>query len=189
MSGPEANFPSAPINLVPSLQAVVESADLEPAKLVVGLKGIRKGQVELADRHTVIVSDGNKIGTWIAPSLAELFRGDQLPPADLEHYPPEYVPYFFFIESQFLALCQAIGDRTDQEMEEIYSNLRRRPDGRSLGISHDFIWQVLALLLGKHVLSAAEFEGLIGALLGSARRWGLRPVSRFYVGYLKNELD
>jgi hypothetical protein len=69
-------------------------------------------------------------------------------------------------------------------MEEIYSMLRRRPDGRSLGAVHDFLWQVAALLLGIHVLSAAEFETLIGALGRSTRKWGLRPVSRNYVAYL-----
>ena len=65
-----------------------------------------------------------------------------------------------------------------------YSMLRRRPDGRSLGAVHDFLWQVTALLLGTQILSAAEFEALIGALVRSTRKWGLRPVSRNYVAYL-----
>jgi hypothetical protein len=66
--------------------------------------------------------------------------------------------------------------------------LRRRPDGRSLGAVHDFLWQVTALLLGTQALSAAEFEALIGALERSTRKWGLRPVSRNYVGYLHRTL-
>jgi hypothetical protein len=74
------------------------------------------------------------------PTLRELFRGNRAPPPDMDHYPPEYTPLFYFIETHFLTLCDARGDRTDQEMEEIYFMLRRRPEGRSLGASHDFMW-------------------------------------------------
>jgi hypothetical protein len=107
----------------------------------------------------------------------------------MDHYPEEYSPHFYFIEHHVLALCDAMGDRTDQEMEEIYSMLRRRPDGRSLGAVHDVVWQVAALLLGTQVLSAAEFEALIGALERSTRRWALRPVSRNYVAFLRKTFE
>jgi hypothetical protein len=74
-------------------------------------------------------------------------------------------------------------------MEGIYSMLRRRPDGRSLGAVHDFLWQVAALLLGTRRLSGAEFEALVGALERSTRKWAMRPVSRFYVAYLHETLE
>jgi hypothetical protein len=121
---------------------------------------------------------------WQVPALSDLFRGSRTPPPDMDHYPEEYTPHFFFIENHVLTVCEAKGDRTDQELEEIYAMLRRRPDGRSLGAVHDFLWQVSALLLGTQVLSAAEFEALVGTLEHSARKWALRPVSRFYVAYL-----
>jgi len=73
-------------------------------------------------------------------------------------------------------------------MEEIYSALRRRPDGRSLGPMHDFLWQVAALTLGMHEVSAAEFEAIFGQLERSVREWALRPVSRNYVDYLRSSL-
>jgi hypothetical protein len=101
----------------------------------------------------------------------------------------EYAPHFFFIEKHVLSICDVIGDRTDQEMEEIYSMFRRRPDGRSLGAVHDFFWQVAALLLGTQALSAAEFEAVFGTLERSARKWGLRPISRFYAAYLHQSFD
>ena len=81
-----------------------------------------------------------------------------------------------------------MGDRSDQELEEVYSMLRRRPDGRSLGAVHDFLWQVSALLLGSYPLSEAQFEAITGQLERSVRNWALRPVSRFYVGYLRKAL-
>jgi hypothetical protein len=70
-------------------------------------------------------------------------------------------------------------------MEEVYAALRRRPDGRSLGMVHDFLWQISALLPGRYALSQAEFEALIGALVRSTRKWSQRPVSRNYVDYLR----
>ena len=143
-----------------------------------------RGNIRVQDKHFVPVYDGKKMARWQVPALPELFRGNRTPPPDMDHYPDEYTPHFLFIENHVLTVCQAKGDRTDQEMEEIYSMLRRRPDGRSLGTVHDFLWQVTALLLGTQVLCATEFEALIGALERSTRKWGLRPVSRNYVAYL-----
>jgi hypothetical protein len=173
-------------SFVPSLQEVVQAAGLDPQKLSVALEVDDRKHVLLLDKHSVSVWDGRKMAAWAVPSLRELFRGGQQPPPDMDHYPKEYCEHFFFIETQLLTLCDAVGDRTDQELEEIYSTLRRRPDGRSLGVVHDFLWQVAALLLGSRVFSEAEFEALIGALLRSTRKWGLRPISRNYVNYLRN---
>ena len=88
-----------------------------------------------------------------------------------------------------LTVCDAQGDPTDQEMEEIYSQIRRRPDGRSLGPVHDFLFQVSALTLGMHVLSQAEFEAIFGLLARSTRRWQERPVSRNYLSHLRSNLS
>ena len=177
------------VDLFPTLRSVVESEGLKPDKLNVGLATDDRGNIGVKDRHLIPVFDGEKIAPWHVPTLAELFRGSQKPPPDMDHYPEEYAPHFFFIESHVLTLCAAKSDRTDQEMEEIYTMFRRRPDGRSLGAVHDFLWQVAALLLGIQVLSGAEFEALFGALERSTRKWALRPVSRFYVAYLHQSFD
>jgi hypothetical protein len=50
------------------------------------------------------------------------------------------------------------------------------------------MWQVAALLLGMHVLSEAEFLAIFAALERSTRKWGLRPVSRNYVAYVRKSL-
>ncbi len=172
--------------LVPSLEEVVRVHGTDPRKLTVSLEADSHKHDRLRDKHKVCLWDGQKMTAWNVASLRELFRGDRKPPADMDHYPEAYREHFFFIETQLLTLCDAMGDRTDQELEEIYAALRRRPDGRSLGVAHDFLWQVAALLLGTHILSEAEYEALIGPLLGSARKWGLRPISRNYVAYLRN---
>jgi hypothetical protein len=175
-------------DLVPSLRDAVQGASLNPDKIAVALECDGGKILRIPDKHRVLVSDGTARAPWQAAMLRELFRGDRKPPADIDHYPEAYTPYFFFIEAQVITLCDTIGDRTDQELEEIFFALRRRPDGRSLGPVHDFLWQVCALLLGRYVLSEAEFEGIIGALLGSTRKWGLKPVSRNYLDYIRSTL-
>lgn len=177
------------VDLLASLGAAVKDARLDSENLTVALPSGRPGQVEVGDRHSILVYDGTNFATWLVPSLRDLLRGDRQPPADMDHYPKEYCPYFYFLEKHFLTFCAGCGDRTDQETEEIYSALRRRPDGRSLGKAHDFMWQVAALLLGTNVLSEAEFDAFLGALVRSTRRWAQRPVSRNYAAYLRNTLE
>ena len=176
-------------DLAPALRQLVEAEGLNPDKLIVALETDDRHNIRVLDRHAVPVTDGTKLVRWQVTALGDLFRGSRTPPPDMDHYPEEYTPHFFFIENHVLTVCEAKGDRTDQEMEEIYSMLRRRPEGRSLGAVHDFLWQVSALLLGTQVLSATEFEALVGALERSTRKWGLRPVSRFYAAYLHQSFD
>jgi len=176
------------LDLVPSLEILVKKSGLNPDKLTVALEADGQGNIRVGDKHSIPVTDGTKMTRWDVPALAALFRGDKLPPKDMDHYPPEYVAHFFFIENHVLTLCRGGKDQTDQEMEEIYAALRRRPDGRSLGAAHDFLWQVAALLLGRHVVSAAEYEAIFATLNHSTRKWAVRPVSRNYVVFLRQTL-
>ena len=180
-----ADVLAANLDLAPALRSLVESEGLDGKNLSVALKADSQGHVQIQDRQSIPIYDGRKGAIWTVPSVRELFRGDKQPPADISHYPPEYVPYFFFIENHLLTYGDAIGDPSDQEFEEAYSTLRRRPDGKSLGVLHNFVWQVAAALLSTHVLSAAEFDGIFGALTASARKWGVWPISRNYMAYLR----
>jgi hypothetical protein len=89
-----------------------------------------------------------------------------------------------FIETPLLSLSDVLGAPTDRQMEEVYSNLRRRPDGRSLGFWHDALWQICALLLAMRPLSNAEFEAYLGRLERSTRSMQIGPVSRNYLHVL-----
>jgi len=153
-----------------------------------------EGRIRLSDRKSVRVFDGERLAHWSVPSLRELWRGKQLPPVKLDRYPRDYCGYFYFLEKHLLNLSDArsandtLGDLTDQEIEDVYSALRRRPDGRSLGSTHDFLWQVSALMLGTRAISPAQFEAILGQLEHSVRRWALRPVSRYYVQFLREQI-
>jgi hypothetical protein len=174
--------------LVPSLQTLVEMEGLNPEKLTVPLEANGGGDVRVNQRHVVPVFDGKKMALWPAPPLREMFRGSKPAPPDVDRYPLGYRVHFFFIESHVLTLGDSNGDRSDQEMKEVYSALRRRPDGRSLGVVHDFLWQVSAVLLGSYPLSEAEFDALFGQLARSTRRWAINPISRNYMAYLRRTL-
>jgi hypothetical protein len=177
-----------PFDPVAALQALVATHGLNTGKLSVALEADRQGSVRVCQKHLVPVTDGAKIVPWEVSSLAALWRGDGVPPDDIGPYPASYRRHFFFLEQHFLTLCDGGKDRTDQEMEEIFSALRRRPDGRSLGTEHDFMWQVAALLVGMHAVSAAEYNAILDTLVRSTRKWALRPVSRNYAAFLRETL-
>ncbi len=80
----------------------------------------------------------------------------------------------------------AFGDRRDAELRDIYSALRRRPDGRSLGFVHDYIWQAAALILGTRPLSQAEFEAIMARMERSCRTFEQGPTSRNLVAALRH---
>ena len=119
------------------------------------------------------------------PSGRYLFRGDKPAPAIPNEPPPAYLPLFFFIEQHVLTFCHGLGDKTDGEFEEVYSNLRRRPDGKPASELHFFLWQVAAGLVGRRPVSAAEFEAIFGRLARSASTFRIGLVSRNYITVLR----
>ena len=172
------------VDLHPSLEEVVKARGLDRTKLTVAWKR-RENRSDLAGREDVLIDDGTKTAVWKVPSLRALFRGDQPAPPMSNEPPPAYVPMFFFIEKHVLTFCDGLGDKTDGEFEEAYSNLRRRPDGKSANDLHLFLWQVAAGLLGRRPLSAAEFDAIFGRLTRSARTFQTGIVSRNYISVLR----
>jgi hypothetical protein len=73
----------------------------------------------------------------------------------MAHYPPEYVMFFYGIEHNVLLFCELTRPPIDAEFIEIYAQMRRRPDGKSLGPLHDVIWQSAAVALGLRPWSEA----------------------------------
>ena len=163
--------------IMPSIQEVIDARRLDWKKLAPAFL-IKGGQPEINDRRRLILSDGKKDAEWIAPSLLEMFRGNRVPP-DMTQYPPDYVQAFFAVEHPLFLLGTGLRmPPTDQHLEEIFSNLKRRPDGRSLGIHHDVLWQSTALLMALNEVSRAEFEAIFARLALSAAAFSLSPVSR-----------
>ena len=175
------------VDLHPSLEEVVTANGLKRTNLTVGLK-VQGKQPDLAAREDILIYDGAESAIWTVPSLRALFRGDKPAPPMPNEPPPAYMPLFFFIEQHVLTFCDGLGDKTDREFEEAYSNLRRRPDGKPLSALHFFLWQVAAVLVGKRPVSGAEFDAIFGRLARSARTFKIGLVSRNYISVLR-QLD
>jgi hypothetical protein len=178
----------ANLDLHPSLLECVKQNKMRPDHVSLSIPVNKNNTTTIPDRSQVVIADDkNKFTTWQVPSLRNLFRGTKTPPSisEMEHYPVEYVALFYIVESHILLAMDIIGNKTDQEFEEIYSNLRRRPDGRSLGVLHDLAWQAAAFMLGTHAVSEAEFDAVFRQLTKSARTFKMGPSSRNYVDYLR----
>ena len=104
----------------------------------------------------------------------------------MSRYPSAYVPFFYRVEYNVFRFCRTAGmNPTDNEFLEIYSEMRRRPDGKSLGPLHDTVWQSTALVLGLRPWSEAEYLSVFGQLVRSTRRFKMGASSRFYISYVR----
>ncbi len=180
-------------NFVPSLQEVFEQRRFNSERTLQVAIPVREPApggplVPAIDfRELVSITDGESFWHWEADSLRALFRGDRQPPV-LGDYPAAYSDSFILLDLHVLEISRVVGDRRDEEMREIYSWLRRLPDGRSHGFVHDYMWQAAALVLGTRPLSQAEFEAILARLERSCRTFNLGSSSRNYVTTLKNTL-
>ncbi len=178
---------------VPDLRQVFAQPPLKPEKIVLVAIPVENPESHRSlvpagiDRTSLALTSGKEVWFWETDSLRALFRGDQQPPI-LGDYPEAYNDSFMLLDLHALEISKFFGDRRDAEMREIYSLLRRRPDGRSLGFVHDYMWQAAALILGTRPLSQAEFEAILSRLERSCRTFEQGPTSRNYIAALRNTL-
>ena len=175
---------------VESLRLAAEEGGLHVPQLRLSIPLGEGGQALHSNRHEIWVSDGLRTGRWQVDALRPLYRGNRRPPADAEmaHYPPEYVMFFYGIEHNVLLFCELTRPPIDAEFIEIYAQMRRRPDGKSLGPLHDVIWQSAAVALGLQPWSEAEYTAVFGQLSRSARHFQIGPSSRNYLEYLQQTI-
>src|SRR5688572_8152297 len=122
-------------HFVPDLRQQFEQRPLNPKKIILAAIPVKNPDEHRAlipagmDRSSLSLSNGKEFWFWETHSLRALFRGDQQPPV-LGDYPEAYNDSFLLLDMHVLELSNFFGDRRDAEMKEIYSMLRRRPDGR-----------------------------------------------------------
>ncbi len=174
---------SVTLELAESLSVAVRDAGLKPSQLRLNVP-VSGQNIE---RCSLFISDGMHDARWQVDTLASLFRGSRMPPPESEmaHYPEEYVAFFHGIESVALTFCMANDCKpTDAQFLDVYTFMRRRPDGKSLGGLHDAVWQSAALNLALAPLSEAEYLAAFGQLARSARHFKMGPSSRNYISYV-----
>ncbi len=139
------------------------------------------------DRGRILLAAGECSCLWEVESLRALFRGDRKPPV-LGAYPEEYNEVFMTFDVHILQISKIFGDPRDEELREIFSMIRRRPDGRSLGYMHDYLWQAAALVLGVFPLSQAEFEAIVARMERSCRTFSEGVSSRNFASSLRTHV-
>ena len=179
-------------DFVPELREIFSHPPLEPRKTVTVAVAVKdpalsggRSVPHGGDREIMAFTDGKNVWDWEVDSLRSLFRGDRQPPV-LGDTPEAYNDSFILFDLHVLEISRFFGDRRDAEMKEIFSMLRRRPDARSQGFVHDYLWQAAALILGTRPLSQAEFEAIMARLERSCRTFEQGPSSRNYVAALKS---
>jgi len=178
------------VHPIASLRHAAEAGGVDVARLRLSLP-LGEGDTTLRiPRHEIWVSDGEGHALWRVEALRPLCRGDRQPPPDvaMERYPPKYVLFFAGIEHSVLLFCALTRQPTDAECLDLYAQMRRRPDGRSLGPLHDVIWQSAAVALGLRPWSEAEYTAVLGQLARSARHFKTGPSSRNYIAYLQQTI-
>lgn len=173
---------------MPSLRQALETAPFDPDKVLllavpVDPDAQRRKLPAQMNRHCAMLNDGRNAWEWQIDSMAGLFRGTNQPPV-LGDYPQAYDTSFMLLDMHALELSKIYGARRDTEMKEVYSMLRRRPDGKSLGFVHDYMWQAAALMLATEPLSQAEYEAILARLERSCRRFEQGASSRNYIDCL-----
>lgn len=102
----------------------------------------------------------------------------------MDTFPDEYSLAFAIIETTVLG-ASVYKDVTDNEFEQLYRAMKKRPDGKSEGVMHDLVYQAAALMLGMQALSQLEFEAIFGRLAQSASLWSEGYISLNYITHLK----
>ena len=180
-------------DFVPSLRQAVEAHSFNFQKMLLVALPVKRSVkqsapvLDLTDRRKAWLTDGEHSCEWETESLRALFRGNKQPPV-LGDYPEAYNEVFILLDYHALEFSRFFGNRRDAEMLEIYSCLRRRPDGKSMGAAHDYMWQAAAFILGTRPLSQAEFEAIMGRLERSCRTFMLSPSSCNYIATLRSTL-
>ncbi|HEX7602548.1 MAG TPA: hypothetical protein VF316_13120 [Polyangiaceae bacterium] len=158
---------------------------LGPSEFLIDIaRDERELVVALGDAIVVRMNDG-EAKTLTPRPLRQLFAGTARAP-DLSTGPtPELMPFFLVLETMVVRYCDAAGrDATDQEMERVYSELRRRPDAGD-GLLQSHLRGAARLYLSMRDVSEAEYEAVMRRLARSARTFSEGAVSRNYLATLR----
>ncbi len=162
-------------------RACIESKERLPSLVLVRDSA---GQL-VSPRDCVEVHAGDAAESLALRPMRALFRGSRKAP-DLAHGPTsELDPFFMLLEYTVVRFCEADErDETDQEMERIYTLLRRRPDSDG-GPLFAYVRAAAQLYMSVRDVSEAEYEAVMKRLAKSCRTFSMAPISRNYLATLR----
>ncbi len=154
-----------------------------PLGLSIAIRATEHGEALPVDESFVAVMlHGVVLGETTLPPLSALFRGTAKC-AEIASDPPRALePIFMCVELTALDWCGVSGRRVrDEEFEKLYSDLRRRPDGRSKDPLFGYLRAAMRLTLAIRPTSADEFEAITRRLARSARTFRTSVTSTNYL--------
>jgi hypothetical protein len=162
-------------------------ADTFPNTQLVIARGAR-GEIVSVGEQVEIEREGAGSRRLALRPIRQLFAGDGKAP-DLSGGPtPKLEPFFVLLELTVASVCAANGrDATDQEMEHIYSEMRRRPDGEG-GVLRSYVRAAARLYLSMNNVSQSEYEAVFRRLTKSARTFAGGSLSRNYLFNLRKTI-
>jgi hypothetical protein len=179
----------------PGLREAAKDQQLDLDKFLIAAIPLRKSQpgrpnIPVAgERNSVSFIKGETAWVWRAETMQSLFRGDKVPPKMGDYPPEEYQYCFSLLDLHIVDFSDCIGDLRDAELLEIFSNLRRRPDGRSLGAAHDHLWRAAAIMTAIRPLSEAEYTAIMERMERSCRTFRQGSTSRNLVAMLRSQYE
>ena len=173
---------------LPEFRQLVEAAGIDLTGILSPVIPVRTTsnktyEVVPMDRQELRVASGDKQLVWRTESLRKLMRGDRQPPV-LGDTPNDYQEVFQLLDFFLCDYSRYLQPPSDAELREVFSILRRRPDGKSSGTIHDALWQMMALLLATRPLSQAEYEAIVARMERSCRTFETHPTSRNFIATL-----
>ncbi len=132
------------------------------------------------DEVPVLVGTGTVVNVRLRP-ISALFAGNVKAPSFASAPTPDYVPFFTLIERTAIDYCTVMRDIvTDQELQRLYTHLRRRPDGTHEHPLFAYLRAAARLYMSLRDVSRDEFEAVVGRLALSAKHFSLGNSSTNY---------
>jgi hypothetical protein len=181
-------------DLFPSLRDLLKSklvlkTKADFAHLSIGHMLDGQQRLSIPKREEIYLVYDEQALKWENNSIRVLFRGNKLPP-DLQQIPEQYEFIFFNIECSIVTFSeQPDMALSDADFRDIFSAMRRRPDGRRINLMHDLIWQSTALAMALMPYSEAEYNAIFSRLEQSARSFNLGCGSKNYLAYLQDNFS
>lgn len=132
------------------------------------------------DAVPVRAPDGAVLRLELGP-IRPLFRGDRDPGEFVSAPPPEYDPVFALLEINLAAIQQRLGKPLrDDDALKLFSEMRRRPDGKFQSPLYVYFRAALRLLLLARPTSEREYDAVLRRLERSARTFRTDGASTWY---------
>lgn len=154
-----------------------------PPGLSIAIRSTEGGAPLPVDESTIgVLQMGRLLGVTTLPTLSSLFRGSAKCAEIVSEPPPALENIFMCVELTAADWCASTAMRVrDEEFEKLYSDLRRRPDGRSAHPLFGYLRAAMRLSIAIRPTSADEFEAITRRLARSARTFRASATSTNYL--------